>query len=153
MWGGGKLNLRSKSLKVTFHDHVRDVLLKFESYESSHNTLLLLLKDTHYDLEVKLYYKIIADCDLIERYCEIINRGEANVTLEQALTGSIYLPREKDYRLTYLAGRWPAETQLSRGMLPDTKLVLESRREFLCSYTRITLPMNFQEFVCRALMN
>ncbi|MDQ6421437.1 alpha-galactosidase [Paenibacillus sp. LHD-117] len=126
--GWGKVKFTEPSLKATFHDHVRDVDLAFVDFEISEHTLVLLLRDTHYPLEVKLYYKVIPDCDLIERYCEIVNDGETNITLEQALTGSFYVPREKDYRLTYLAGRWPAETQLDRVMMPDTKLVLESRR-------------------------
>jgi alpha-galactosidase len=126
--GWGKAKFSEPSLKVTFHDHVRDVILTFIDFEIMDNILLFNLKDSYYALHVKLYYKIIADCDLIERYCEIINHSEKNMTLEQALTGSIFLPREKNYRLTYLTGRWPADMQLSRVMLPDTKLVLESRR-------------------------
>lgn len=126
--GWGKAKFTEPSLKVTFHDHVRDVNLTYVNYEILEDVLLLVLKDTYYPLEVKLYYKIVMDCDLIERYCEIVNLGEKNITLDQALTGSIHLPREKEYRLTYLTGRWPAETQLDRVMLPDTKLILESRR-------------------------
>lgn len=126
--GWGKAKFTEPSLKATFHDHVRDVNLKYITSEITDDTLLIVLHDTHYDLEVKLYYKIIEDCDLIERYCEITNHSDKDIALEQALTGSLYLPRAKDYRLTYLAGRWAAETQLSRVMLPDTKLVLESRR-------------------------
>ena len=69
--GWGKAKFTEPSLKVTFHDHVRDVILTFVDFEMSENVLVLNLKDTHYALDVKLYYKIIADCDLIERYCEI----------------------------------------------------------------------------------
>ncbi|OPH58177.1 hypothetical protein BC351_24895 [Paenibacillus ferrarius] len=126
--GWGKAKFTEPSLKVTFHDYVRDLHLTFVDFEISENRLLFILKDSHYPLEVRLYYKVIADCDLIERYAEIINLGETNICLEQALTGSMYLPRERDYRLTYLSGKWPAETQLDRVMLPDTKVVLESRR-------------------------
>ncbi|GFZ91624.1 alpha-galactosidase [Paenibacillus marchantiophytorum] len=126
--GWGKAKFTEPSLKVTFHDHVRDLNLTFVDFEIWDNILLFILKDSHYPLEVRLYYKVIADCDLIERYAEIRNLGKTNIGLEQALTGSMYLPRERDYRLTYLTGKWPAETQLDRVMLPDTKVVLESRR-------------------------
>lgn len=126
--GWGKAKFTEPCLKATFHDHVRDVHLAYVDFEISENMLMLRLKDTYYSLEVKLHYKVIADCDLIERYCEIVNHGETNITLGQALTGSFYVPREQQYRLTYLTGRWPADMQLDRVMLPDTKLVLESRR-------------------------
>ena len=65
---------------------------------------------------------------MIERTAEIVNKGEHDIILEEALTGSTYLPKGNDYRLTYLTGKWAGETRIGQVMLPDTKMILESRR-------------------------
>jgi alpha-galactosidase len=63
-------------------------------------------------LEVKLTYSFIPDCDMIERTAEIINKGNHDIILEEALTSSTYVPKGKNYRLTYLTGKWAGETQI-----------------------------------------
>lgn len=115
-------------LKVTYHDQVRDVVLKYDTYTIEAERLVLVLKEDYYPLEVKLTYTLIPDCDLIERTAEIINQGNHDIILEEALTGSTYVPKGKNYRLTYLTGKWAGETQVDQVMLPDTKVILESRR-------------------------
>ena len=126
--GFGQAKYTEPCLKATFYDDVRDLDLRYIDYEVLEEGLRIRLKDSFYPLEVRLYYKLISEHNLIERHCEIVNNGQMNITLEQVLTGSMYAPREKDYRLTYLTGKWGGETQLSQVSLPDTKLVLESRR-------------------------
>jgi alpha-galactosidase len=56
------------------------------------------------------------------------NAGHAPITLEQVLSAAWHLPRGRDYRLTHLAGRFAAETQISREHVSLGKKVLESRR-------------------------
>lgn len=123
-----KIKYTEPCIKATFHDNVRDVVLKYDSFDIKDNTLTVILKDVYYPLEVRLHYTVIEDCDLIERYAEIINKGTQGIRLENVLSGSIYVPRETSYRLSYLTGKWAGETQLNQVMVPETKIVLESRR-------------------------
>lgn len=92
--------------------------------------LVVSLKDTHYPLEVDLYYKVVAECDLIERWSIIRNTGTAPVDLETALSAGWHLPSrtQGNYRLTHLTGRWFADSRVRRTLLPDGKTTLESRR-------------------------
>lgn len=126
--GWGKALFNEPCLKATFADGVRDVKLTFVDARQSDNQLWLRLKDACYPLEVVLHYRIFPQHDLIEMRGDIVNVGNERIVLEQALSGSLHVPRDEEYRLTYLAGRWAGETQLTRISLPDGKLVLESRR-------------------------
>jgi alpha-galactosidase len=55
-WGGRYYN--EPALKVTLADGVRDLILKYESYEIHHDTLLLRLKDIQFPLFVNLTYTV-----------------------------------------------------------------------------------------------
>ncbi len=126
--GWGKALFNEPCLKALFEDGVRDVKLTFVDDERSDCLLSLRLKDAYYPLEVVLHYRIFPKYDLIEIRSEILNSGNESIVLEQTLSGSLYVPRDEEYQLTYLAGKWAGETQLNRIRLPDGKLVLESRR-------------------------
>lgn len=125
-WSGAKYS--EPCLKLTYHDQVRDAVLKYHRYTIEQDRLVLYLKDSYYPLEVKLTYSLTTHCDMIERTAEIMNKGDREIILEEALTGATYLPKDKNYRLTYLTGKWAGETQIDQVMLPDTKTILESRR-------------------------
>lgn len=133
--GWGKAAYTEPCLKSTFADGVRDVRLRYTDYSIIGETLIFRLKDEYYPLEVQVQYKIASAYDLIEMNSQIENVGNENVTVEQALTGSLYVPRDEEYRLTYLYGKWLEETQLSRMELPDTKVILESRRGTTSHFT------------------
>lgn len=125
-WSG--LRYTEPCLKVLFSDLTRDVVLKYSSFTVDKNTLTIIMKDSYYPMLVKLNYKVIEEFDIIIRSTEIINEGTTSIKLENALTGSIYMPKAKEYRLTYLTGKWAGETQLKQVLVPETKVVLESRR-------------------------
>ena len=122
-------------LKAAFSDNVRTVTTKYEGYVIKDDLLTITLKDTFYPLVLKLNYKVIPDCDIVERWAEVINNGTDKITLESVLSGSTYLPTEKGYRLSYMAGKWGGEFQLEQMDLPKTKVVLESRRGFTSHQT------------------
>lgn len=126
--GWSKALFNEPCLKATFADGVRDVKLTFVNDELSDCVLSLRLKDVYYSLDVVLHFQIFPKYDLIEMRSEILNSGNESIVLEQVLSGSLYMPRDEEYRLTYLTGKWAGETQLNRTPLPDGKLVLESRR-------------------------
>lgn len=115
-------------LKATFNDYVRDVVLEYKDYYIEDNTLTVRMADTYYPFTVSLKYAVIEDCDLIIKKTIFENNGDSPITLETALTGSLYPPRAREYRLSYVAGKWAGEFQLERVKLPDAKVVLESRR-------------------------
>lgn len=125
-WSG--VRYTEPCLKTSFSDGVRDAVLKYQSFEMKENTLIIMMKDVYYPLYVKVCYNLIEELDLVERHTEIINDGEESICLESALSGSIYPSKEKDYRLTYLVGKWVGETQVKQVSVPETKLILESRR-------------------------
>ncbi len=123
-------------LKTTFADGVRDTVLRFAGVEEvtgeeaagGKPTLRVTLVDEYYPLEVLLYYRAHEEHDLIERWAEIKNTGEAPVALERVFSALWHLPWGGQYRLSYLTGRWFDEWQLHRQPLDVGIKVCESRR-------------------------
>jgi len=125
-WGGRYYN--EPALKVTLADGVRDLVLKYDSYEIHDDTLVIRLKDIQYPLIVSLTYTVFPKDDIIRKQASIENRTPQVVTVESAQSGVWYVPAGEGYRLTYLTGRWAGETQLTRQAINPGKFVLESRR-------------------------
>ncbi|HEV2493565.1 MAG TPA: alpha-galactosidase [Terriglobia bacterium] len=125
-WGG--LYYNEPALKVTLASGVRDLVLKYASYEIHGDTLEISLKDIQYDLIVKLTYKVSPKEDIIRKQAKIENHTPQVVTLESAQSGVWYVPPGEGYRLSYLTGRWAGETQLVQEPIHPGKKVLESRR-------------------------
>lgn len=125
-WGGMRYD--EPSLKVTFADGVRDLVLRYLSHDINGDTLTIRLKDIQRDLFVTLTYNVLAKSDLIERHSLIENRTAGKAVLESAQSAVWPLPNRSGYRLSYLAGRWADETQLIREPVLPGKRILESRR-------------------------
>ena len=118
-------------LKATFADGARDVVLIFETaqvVEGDQPELRLHLRDAYYALCLTLHYRLHSAYDLIERWAEIANPGDAPVTLERAWSAQWHLPPGDDYRLTHLNGKHYDEMHLLREKLVPGLKVLESRR-------------------------
>ncbi len=126
-WGG--LNFVEPSLKITFADGVRDLVLKYHDHRLDHDSeLAVTLKDASYPLYVHLFYKVLDDVDLIVRRVEIENGGNASVRIESAQSAVWYAPNNREYRLSSLSGKWAGEFNLKQMMLNQGKTVMESRR-------------------------
>ncbi|MDI7247783.1 MAG: alpha-galactosidase [Bacillota bacterium] len=128
-WGGIKFT--EPCLKVCHADGVRTSALVYDFSEMSEGAipeLVIGLKDSQYGLVIRLHYKLYEEFDIIERYAEVANDGARAVIIEQILSAAWAFPKGTGYRLTYLAGRWGAETQVRRLSLEQGKFVLESRR-------------------------
>jgi alpha-galactosidase len=125
-WGGRQY--AEPCLKVTLADGVRDLVLKYVSHEVHGETLEMRLKDIQYDLFVNLSYRVFPRQDIISKQAEIQNRTQQPIMVESGQSGAWYVPRGEGYRLSYLAGRWAGETQLTREEIHQGKIVLESRR-------------------------
>ena len=79
-------------------------------------------------LRLVLHYRLHAAYDLIERWAEVTNLGEAATTLERVFTAQWHLPPRRSYRLSHLYGRWADEWHIGREPLAVGKKILESRR-------------------------
>ena len=125
-WGG--MRYSEPCLKVTFAGGVRDLVLKYESHETTPDALTLRLKDIRQELYVELRYRVYAGNDVVVKSARIMNRTDKPVMLESVQSGAWALPPAEGYRLSYLSGRWGGETQLVREPVHPGKKVLESRR-------------------------
>ncbi len=125
-WGG--LFYDEPALKATFADHVREVTPVYQGHQLEADLLVVTMRDSHYPLAIRLHYRLFEDEGLVERWAEIENAGTDPVVLEQVLSATWSLPRGDAYRLTHLAGKWGAETQVYQDRLTPGKKILESRR-------------------------
>ncbi|MBB6669120.1 alpha-galactosidase [Cohnella nanjingensis] len=128
-WGGA--SYAEPGLRATFADGVRDLQLQAVGHAiEGEETLVLHLKDSHYELHVDVRYKIVDRHDLIERSVSIRNGEASPVRIEQAMAALWSVGGLPDYRLTHVTGRWAGEYQLRSNLLSEGKKVLESRRGF-----------------------
>ncbi len=124
------------TLKVSFPgEHggppVRDVRLRYASHaieraEGDRETLRVRLDDPVQPFTVWLCLRIDAECDVIERWLELENRGAHTVLVEQLGFGTLHLPAGR-WDLVHCSGGWAAEFQIERARLPVGTTSLESR--------------------------
>lgn len=125
-WGG--VRYEEPALKARLENGVRDVVLDYVADRIDGPTLEIVLKDRHNDLFVTLLYRVFPESGIISKAARIENRTAQTVTLESAQSGVWQLPPDRDYRLTYAAGRWGYEAQLLRETIQQGTKVLEGRR-------------------------
>lgn len=124
-WGGPRYY--EPALKITRADGNRDLVLHYVSHEIRANELDVTLKDIRDDIEATLHYRAYPDTGLISRWSTVHNKTSQKITIESAQSATWYMPRGDGYRLSYLSGRWAAETQLNREPIHEGVKVLESR--------------------------
>ncbi|MFN8414483.1 MAG: alpha-galactosidase [Anaerolineales bacterium] len=129
--GYGNTKYIDPTLKVTFTDQVRDVVLEYLDYTitaSPQPTLALRFKDSYYPLQVTLHYRIHEEYDLIERWVTLENLGTDSILIERAFSAKWTLPQGDDYSLTHMYGRHVGEFQMQRETLTPGLKVIDSRR-------------------------
>jgi alpha-galactosidase len=124
-WGGPRYY--EPALKITRADGDRDLVLHYVSQHIAGNDLDISLKDIRDDIEVVLHYHVYPDTGILRRSSTILNHTAQTVTLESAQSAVWNLPEGTGYRLSYLSGRWAAETQLNREPIHEGMKVIESR--------------------------
>jgi alpha-galactosidase len=124
-WGGPRYY--EAALKITRADGDRDLVLRYLSHSVKGNELAITLKDIRDDIEATLHYRLDAATGIISRRAVIANRSKQAITVESAQSATWNLPPGDGYRLSYLSGRWAAETQLNREPIQEGMKVLESR--------------------------
>lgn len=125
-WGGGLL--AEPSLKISFPDGDRDLVLRFVFATPAPHALSVVLKDIQRNVFVTLHYEIDPETGILARWSEIENRTEAPLMVEQAESAEWNLPPATDYSLRFLSGRWGGEDQLHARAITPGNTVLESRR-------------------------
>jgi alpha-galactosidase len=139
-WGGPRYY--EPALKITREDGDRDLVLRYVSHAIREDALDITMKDIRDDIEVVLHYRLYPAYGLISRNATIANKTPHTFTLESAQSAVWNLPPSTagaqdpgGYQLSYLAGRWAAETQLIRQPIHQGEFVLESRKGHTNHYT------------------
>ncbi len=125
-WGGTRYY--EPALKLTRADGNRDVVLHYLSHNLHENALDIALKDIHDDIQVVLHYRVHPSYGILERSATIVNKTAKPLTVESAQSATWNLPAGEGYQLTYLTGRWAAETQVNHEAIHQGMKVLESRK-------------------------
>jgi alpha-galactosidase len=124
-WGGPRYY--EPALKITRADGDRDLVLRYVSHRIQGHELDITLKDIRDDIQAILHYRVYPETGVISRSATIRNRTGQFIALESAESATWYLPPGDGYRLSYLSGRWAAETQLNREPVHEGMKILESR--------------------------
>jgi alpha-galactosidase len=124
-WGGPRFY--EPALKISRADGDRDLVLQYVSYHAGQDKLDIALKDIRDDIQVTLHYRLYAETGILSRSATIRNGTKQEITVESAQSAAWYLPPGDGYRLSYLSGRWAAETQLNQEPIHEGMKVLESR--------------------------
>ena len=124
-WGGTRFY--EPAVKIAMANGNRDLVLKYKSHRIEDDRLDILLQDIREKVQVELHYRMDQSTGILGRSATIRNRTDQVVTLESAQSATWNLPSGSGYRLSYLSGRWSAETQLNREPIHEGIKLLESR--------------------------
>ncbi len=124
-WGGKRFY--EPAMKISRADGDRDLVLHYQSQAIHGDQLDITLKDIRDDIEAVLHYRVYPDVGIISRWATLKNNSKQNVMVESAQSATWYMPPGDGYRLTYLSGRWAAETQINQEPIHEGMKVLESR--------------------------
>ena len=95
---------------------------------SSRTIWISCFEDIRDAVEVTLHYRVYPEYGLVRRSATIRNGTAKPLTVESAQAAAWYLPPGEGYNLTYLTGRWAAETQINHEPIHEGEKVLESRK-------------------------
>lgn len=116
------------ALKITWPDGIRATRFRFLEGVREKDCLILSFEEERHALTLKLFYRLLPDLNLMERWSEIRNATGSGVLLENYASAAWQMPGTvADWRLTHLAGRWGREAKPERLMVTQGKFVLESR--------------------------
>ena len=129
--GAGGYFYDEPCLKAMFDNGCRDVKLFYKEHSVQRGdgceTLTIVLREELYPLTVRLCYRIYDGQDVLDRWAELENVGDAPIHLESVQSAVCYPPRARQYRLTHMSGKWACEYNLERTALTQCRTVLESR--------------------------
>lgn len=104
----GNLRFKEASLKVTFSDGTRDFRGRVTEHSLDGEHLVITLTDEHYPMAVHLHYRVHPDCNILEKWREVVNTGSSAFTLERFCSAEFSFPGT-DYESVNFSGRWGGE--------------------------------------------
>jgi alpha-galactosidase len=125
-WGGPRYY--EPALKIARENGDRDLVLHYASHQISEATLDIDLKDLKDDIGVTLHYRVYPEYGILRRSATIRNGTTRSITIDSAQSAAWYLPPGAGYQLTYLSGRWAAETQINHEPIQEGIKLLQSRK-------------------------
>ena len=147
MSGFGKGDIREPMVELTFEDgsstcdflfesaEISDELTALKTLPCSYNDgedkakqLVITLKDTGYDIRLKMIYKVYPECDTITRSAVLINDGNAKVKINRLLSNQIDF-QTVGYQLTSFHGRWADEMGETTSVCNGGKVVNEDSNQ------------------------
>ena len=123
----GSLRYKEHCLKVTFSDRTRELVYKYIGYDINGSELIIKLKDSYYDFNINLHYKVYEEYDLIERYVSVKNNSNDIIEIEKIHSGQFHIPYE-GLNFSNVHGHWGAEQQRFVQKVNYGKIVIENRR-------------------------
>ncbi len=81
-------------------------------------TLEITLQDDISELEIRLYYVVFDEYNIIARHAVIVNKSDADAELTCAYSASVDLPMG-DYKMVHFAGTWGREREMFSTPLPQ----------------------------------
>jgi len=118
-----------RTLDLTYASHKIINKLHFEKMPQANKieTLEITLKDTINNIEVKLYYSVFEENDIIVRNSTIINHNQEPIIIDKAMSGQLDL-LNKDYQITKLDGAWIRERHISKHQLSKGTISFDSKK-------------------------
>jgi alpha-galactosidase len=139
----GKGDYREPMIHIRNHDGSRLTDLKFQSYEilkekpeikgmphardNRTETLMVTLRDELFAINVKLYYSVFVEEDIIVRRAVIQNDSPNEIMIEKALSMNLDFNND-DFCLTTFDGTWINERQLNRQTIKPGIIKIDSKK-------------------------
>ncbi|MCU7694716.1 alpha-galactosidase [Haoranjiania flava] len=126
----GKWTDKLPIIEVIFNDGTRDLDLIYESSfiskKDGYSQLEIRMKDSYYPIKVTSFYRVLPEFDIIEKWIEISNKGKSMIKIENAMSGSLWLPLGS-YKMTHLAGNHLQDFQPHTTLLTHGTKTIQSK--------------------------
>lgn len=126
----GKWTDKLPIIEVIFNDGTRDLDLIYESSfiskKNGYSQLEIRMKDSYYPIKVTSFYRVLPEYDIIEKWIEISNKGKSIIKIENAMSGSLWLPLGS-YKMTHLAGTHLQDFQPHTTLLTHGTKTIQSK--------------------------
>ena len=137
----GKGDVREPSIIIISHEgyttsdpvFVKSEIIQGTAYKKglpgSHGeceSLIIKLYDSYSDSDIRLYYTVFYDCNVITRSVSVHNRGEHDIRIEKIMSLTIDL-YGTGLRYTDFCGQWAREMHKDSGILKSGSHVISSR--------------------------
>ena len=122
---GGAYEVINKYGDATSHLKVREFIIHKDTAAEldempslfkggkSADTLEIVMYDECIDFEVRLYYTVFDEYDIVARRAVLVNKADKKIEITRAYSASLDLPMG-DYDMLHLAGAWGREREIVR---------------------------------------